>query len=904
MVDNNLIKDIRAYINNTLQVKIIDNFEKLSIEEKKEKLKSRLLSDFFLIKKIPAENVENSEIIKLINEYCYVSKPSITIKDKKKNRKSWIYQNKTKSNWYFSERYQQYLLYKKNWAWGNINSLNESTDTILDLCGNPLETESFSYKGLVVGDIQSGKTANYTNLINKAFDAGYKLVIVLAGITNELRSQTQKRLDKEVLGYETRPDFHKGAQIGVGEISFEKDKIIGAFTDSDNNGDLKNVNTSIPLGGTPLIAIVKKNKSVLENLINYIKDNPSVSINSGKLNAPVLIIDDEVDQASVNTKKSLNLEEASTINKLIRKLLSKFERYSYVGYTATPFANVFVYPYTENQYKEEEKDIFPEDFIHLIETPPGYSGIQDYFGTDEFDDHDLIVPIDENDIKEFFGANKTKATTQTVDLADSLKEAIKHFVISVAVKISRGIIENNSMLINITSNVYPMQTLQPLVSNFVIELKGKYKFLQKEKENFKQYWEDNIKEVSKDRLGKEYIDNWDKIKLHIETSFDLLKTENIKLLSGNSMDVFNYSSINQGSYIIIGGAKLSRGLTLDGLLVSYFYRKTKTFDTLMQMGRWFGYRQGWLDLTRIWTDLDIVDDFYDVSLAVKNFKTELRVLKELELTPSEFGLKIQRSPNLVPTAANKLHHAVKQRIGFAGTIQQTISFDLTKKETNLSLVENLVKAKKVIPIDKGLIIDTLTPLEVITFLSSFKEAGDIGRISVLNWIKYIQKANENNELTNWKVVVHSLKSRKAKSLYKLGKYEISKPVRSLRIGQKENSSIATIKVLTNPDDFSSFFYPATNETKEITSYKPESELIKSYFGPRSGLLTIYIFDLIEKYDKKKDNAPIYIERGENLVGIGVWFPMSEKMKDASVEYYINPILLEEYKKTLEEIEKE
>jgi hypothetical protein len=196
MVDNNLIKDIRAYINNTLQVKIIDNFEKLSIEEKKEKLKSRLLSDFFLIKKIPAENVENSEIIKLINEYCYVSKPSITIKDKKKNRKSWIYQNKTKSNWYYSERYQQYLLYKKNWAWGNINSLNESTDTILDLCGNPLETESFSYKGLVVGDIQSGKTANYTNLINKAFDAGYKLVIVLAGITNELRSQTQKRFDK------------------------------------------------------------------------------------------------------------------------------------------------------------------------------------------------------------------------------------------------------------------------------------------------------------------------------------------------------------------------------------------------------------------------------------------------------------------------------------------------------------------------------------------------------------------------------------------------------------------------------------------------------------------------------------------------------------------------------------
>jgi hypothetical protein len=581
-----------------------------------------------------------------------------------------------------------------------------------------------------------------------------------------------------------------------------------------------------------------------------------------------------------------------------------FERYSYVGYTATPFANVFVYPYTENQYKEEEKDIFPEDFIHLIESPPGYSGIQDYFGTDEFDDHDLIVPIDENDIKKFFGANKTKATTQTVDLADSLKEAIKHFVISVAVKISRGIIENNSMLINITSNVYPMQTLQPLVSNFVVDLKGKYRFFPKEKENFKQYWEDNIKEISKDRLGKEYIDNWDKIKLHIEMSFDLLKTENIKLLSGNSMDVINYSSINQGSYIIIGGAKLSRGLTLDGLLVSYFYRKTKTFDTLMQMGRWFGYRQGWLDLTRIWTDLDIVDDFYDVSLAVKNFKTELRVLKELELTPSEFGLKIQRSPNLVPTAANKLHHAVKQRIGFSGTIQQTISFDLTKKETNLALVENLVKAKKVIPIDKGLILDTLTPLEVITFLSSFKEAGDIGRISVLNWIKYIQKANENNELTNWKVVVHSLKSRKTKSLHKLGKYEISKPVRSLRIGQKENSSIATIKVLTNPDDFSSFFYPATNETKEITSYKPESELIKSYFGPRSGLLTIYIFDLIEKYDKKKDNAPIYIERGENLVGIGVWFPMSEKMKDASVEYYINPILLEEYKKTLEEIEKE
>jgi hypothetical protein len=231
---NNLVNDIRLYINSILQLKLVVNFDALSIEEKKQKLKKRLLDDFFILRNLDSLEIEHPDILRIINESCYVSKPTITIKDKKKNRKSWVYENKSNRDWYFSQRFQEYLLTIKNWAWPTINSLNESTDTILDLCGNPLDPQGFGYKGLVVGDIQSGKTSNYTHLINKAFDAGYKLVIVLAGITNELRAQTQKRLDKEVLGYETRPDFLKGEQIGVGKISFNLSNLIGEFTDSDN----------------------------------------------------------------------------------------------------------------------------------------------------------------------------------------------------------------------------------------------------------------------------------------------------------------------------------------------------------------------------------------------------------------------------------------------------------------------------------------------------------------------------------------------------------------------------------------------------------------------------------------------------------------------------------------------
>ena len=401
-------------------------------------------------------------------------KNNVVIKEKgalvfeAKGFKPWLDEARLDIDWKFYDRYEKYLLKKKKWNWGAIQSIKETTDIILDHMKNPKTKNAFAIKGLVMGDIQSGKTANYTALINKALDAGYKLIIVLAGMTKDLRSQTQKRLDKEVLGYETRADQKnegvvKGSIIGVGETG-DSSKIysINTITHSGDVGDLKkisaeNIFTTLNDEMTPLIAVLKKNSSVLKALNENFLAGTVNSRTNGKLDIPTLIIDDEVDQASVNTKKTKLIEEASSINKLIRTTLKKFNRYAYVGYTATPFANVFINPYGFE--KEDEKDIFPEDFIICLPRPSGYSGVKEYFGITPINNDEDALTLDLykqiTDYYDLFSPEvqdnkKIKVDTPVVQINKSMSNAFMHFIIASAIKYSRGIVEHNSMLIHIT----------------------------------------------------------------------------------------------------------------------------------------------------------------------------------------------------------------------------------------------------------------------------------------------------------------------------------------------------------------------------------------------------------------------------------------------------------------------
>lgn len=830
----------------------------------------------------------------------------------------WLDENRSSIRWQYSNRYEDYLMSYKKWEVPNIRSIGITTDQILDHCGNPLSNNNFGVKGLVIGDIQSGKTANYTGLINKAIDAGYKFIIVLAGLTKDLRSQTQKRLDLEVLGFETKDNLQRGDIIGVGKVDSKVEKTIFCLTGSDMEGDIKKFTQTYRFdGNTVFLAIVKKNTTVLKKLIEFIQLNPAVkSEEDNKLHFPALIIDDEADQASINTKKTDVMAEATATNRLIRSLLNCLNKYSYVGYTATPFANIFISPYDDPKYSIEDKDIFPENFIICLPTPANYCGVNQYFGNRTLDPDgidfytaDLFREITIDDLISTFGTSdgKTKKDTEVINIPESLTEAMMHFLIASGIKISRGIVEHNSMLIHISSNVCPNKQLKDFVERALDNLTRGFKFNNRVKKEFKNYWEHYIKPVSQSRLGDAFNDKWKNIEDGIIEALRMItRTDTVKVIVGDSEDIIDYDSSKSGMHIIIGGNKLSRGLTLNGLIVSYYERRTKAYDTLLQMGRWFGYRDGWLDLCRIYTDRNTFNDFVNTAEAVDDFKRDIEYMNKRKYSPRQFGLKVRTSPGLLPTSATKMRTAKRTPLSFSGELQQTISFDLSQKDHNRQLTSRLVAGLgEPIVRDHKLVYKNIDSKIVLNYLDEYQECKDKGRISIRYWYEYIQKLNASKgELTKWTIVIHSLSEQKRNKFNtdKILDHEIIKPVRITRdigeTGQKLN-----IKVLTNPLDFFEFYDDDKIKTEMVEkkkgNYSPEEPLIRDTFTKEYGLLTIYIFDIAERKEKATNllGKRLY-ERGpvlpdaDGLVGLGVWFSESSSREESSVDYYVNEIYQE------------
>lgn len=891
-------QNIREYIISF--TKTTKNFKEKSISEKH----CSIMEFLKLVQPVlPTDiDINNEELQKAItNEFLFVVEEPKTFE--KKGYIPWINQIRGKIQWNFYQRYEEYLLRVKKWDWATVLSINESSDIILDHMKNPLTENFFDVKGLVMGDIQSGKTANYTALINKSIDAGYKLIIILAGLTKELRSQTQKRLDKEVLGYQTMENYRKGDSIGVGEL---RQYHINCSTCADDTGDLKKVTNSIQLSDSmvPQIMIVKKNSTVLKHLHKFLISSQKNCYTNDKLDIPVLIIDDEVDQASVNTRNKRKIEEASRINSLIRKITNSLNRYAYVGYTATPFANVFIAP-TSN-CKENEKDLFPEDFIICLPTPKDYCGVKEYFGVIPDDDDDLEEPKEElfvpiTDYHDFFAKNiiKVSADTEIQSLPSSLKDAIMHFIISSAVKYSRGIVEHNSMLIHIARVKRPSTTLREFVKNEIGNMYKEYVYGSKEYKNkYKDFWEANIKNKSlmvQTRLNTYFNDQWDMIEKHISTILKMTLS-GIKVLNGDSDDILDYYSSTSGQHLVIGGDKLSRGLTLEGLIVSYYYRNTKTLDTLMQMGRWFGYKLGWLDLCRVYSTNSVLMDFIRAGLTIEEFKRDIKEMNSLLLTPIEFGMKVRYSPKLAPTSHQKMRSAIIQKISFSGTIQQILTYAHESIAHNLQITNEFINSLPLVSkqASGNIVIRNVSVIKILDYLNKYKESTDTGyRISMQNWIRYIVQLSTQNEMRNWTVVINSNNRYNEERTSQIGPYKIIKSVRTdRRIDLKDNAtnhSKYLLKVISNPTDFRDFLEPEDPLYMDIKSYAPYDDKIREKFTSNDGLLSIYCMDLHYKY---RDNNGKMI-RGEqipnatNIIGLAIWFPVSKKYEHSAVEYYVS-----------------
>ena len=499
-------------------------------------------------------------------------------------------------------------------------------------------------RGLVVGHVQSGKTANYTAVTAKAADAGYQLFIVLAGMHNNLRRQTQVRLSKDLVDDDWAPLTTNDADFG---------RVL--------NG------AAMLKRGTHTIAVVKKNSSRLQKLRDWLRDIPE----EVRARVPALLLDDEADQATPNSQAAR--DELSKINALVRQIWAELPTGTYVGYTATPFANVFMDP-------KDEEELYPSDFIIDLPRPEAYFGAERVFGRQPLHDADEPDPgLDMvRDVPDEDAAALKPPTARedregfAPELPDSLMEAVLWFIVATAIRRARDQrLDHSSMLIHTTHYVQPHFSMKAKLDDLLDELRTNLK--SGDGQAFHNSYLQESARVAE--VATIPLPEWEKVERELE---GVLVDVRVVVDNGSSFDRLDYARVDENgdalpeTVIAVGGGTLSRGLTLEGLVVSYFTRTSNTFDTLLQMGRWFGYRPGYEDLPRIWMPADLAEDFEFLALVEEEIRQDMRHMERMGVTPRELGVRVRAHPGrLEITARNKMHHADVVRVSYSGQRLQT-----------------------------------------------------------------------------------------------------------------------------------------------------------------------------------------------------------------------------------------
>lgn len=696
-------------------------------------------------------------------------------------------------------RYRNYLRLKPSWSIKAIDNIDDSTNDVMNALANPrLQSES-ERRGLVFGYVQSGKTAHYIGLINKAYDAGYKIIIVLTGIHNSLRSQTQSRIDEEVLGYETSLDRlgdydTKNNAIGVGvgeENKTEGIEPLQSITTRDEKGDFCKRTSGVSMA-PPFVIVTKKNASVLKRIISYFRrSHIAIEEKHQKYipaKFPALIIDDEADQASINTNEIYDANgnmiddlDPTTINGLIRKLLRIFKCRSYVGYTATPFANIFIPPHLDNEHFGE--DLYPRDFIFRAPRSDQYIGAREFFGLydedgDVFPSMPLFRPIVAG--SGYLGRGTT-SDAPVGEIPDEMKLAIKYFLISTALRNCRGQRNKpNTMLIHVVRFVAQQNQLKKRVQTYYKSIADLIRYGDSEiKEELNKLWNDDYVSTSsamtidfpKYMSGCSEI-SWDDIWNEIQR---IIRKKEIIVYSvnGKSEDSLIYKNHENQPFnvIVIGGDKLSRGLTLEGLTISYFTRSSNTYDTLMQMGRWFGYRPGYIDACRLFTTHRLHAAFTHISMSTEDLAAQFEFMNDMNQTPMDFGLRVATHPTLEITSRNKLRTGLEIKRDFSCKLSQTRTFDIdgAQYDHNFEAVEALLRSIGT-PISDEKFQETfhrkkpghhffwlnISSHLICEFFTNYETSKTATRANSKYMADYIRTMNQVGGLTDWTVCLMNM----------------------------------------------------------------------------------------------------------------------------------------------------
>ena len=612
-----------------------------------------------------------------------------------KEYEPWLNAQKGNIEFYYWNRYALYLEQDMQRTMGVIATIDKVSDRIVDLAGNPRETGILHRRGLLLGDIQSGKTANYIAVMNKAADVGYKVIILLTGTVESLRRQTQERVDEGFIGRSSKAYLQRNSQtIKKGVGSKDSRRFATGFTTESSdfktaavrsmNASLKNMSTE------PVVFVMKKNARTLLNLINWLKDYNTN--NQGVIELPLLLIDDEADNASINTRED---NDPTTINKHIRAILNLFVKSSYVAVTATPFANIFILP--EKNEDMESDDLFPADYIYALDPPTNYIGSNEVFGNDA-EYADSLRTIDDADL---YFPYKHKQSIIVRDLPESLYSALRYFLLAnVARDISGDHTAHRSMLVNVSRFVKVQEQIANLIQEWLYEV-------QRDLRNYSQL---SAKEACKNENIAALRSDWEDVKnpfsnvdmdwetvqhKYLLNAVSAIEVRTINQRSSGKLDYTEYDGIGL-RVIAVGGLSLSRGLTLEGLMVSYFHRNTQMYDTLMQMGRWFGYRPGYEKLFRIWMPDDSIGWYAHITQASNELREDIMKMNRAGATPRDFGLRVRAHPtSLIVTARNKMKHADKKIywITLDGKFFETPRFksDIEAIRSNVKRTDTLVR---------------------------------------------------------------------------------------------------------------------------------------------------------------------------------------------------------------------
>jgi hypothetical protein len=760
-----------------------------------------------------------------------------------------------------------------------LDELVKSSSQILGLLSSPI-TDQFASRGLVLGYVQSGKTTNFIATISQAADEGYRLIIVLSGVTNNLRKQTQERLERSLTG--------ENPKNWNWLTSIDSD-----FTASMNANDL----LSAP--SKRVIAVVKKNNSRLKRLKSWLESAP-IAVRQG---LPVLIIDDEADQATVNSHKLLNRQTA--INKTLTSMLKPtfLPKNAYLGYTATPFANIL-------SNAKDETQLFPRDFIYPLKRSDKYFGAEQLFGREPIDEEDqavlternIIIPIDQDDRDALGTLIDPNNHVVPVDLPESLHEAIHWFVVSTAARRIRSKKNKfSTMLIHTSGRIPSHKDMKTLVGKYLTYLNGlPAADIDKKLRNC---WNDRSADGWLE--GDSEILTWDEIK---QEALNVLDTSKLIVDNSKSDDRLVYDFQQEESavpYIVIGGNTLARGLTLEGLICSYFMRTSSAYDSLLQMGRWFGYRVGYEDLQRIWMQDDLISNFRHMALVEEEIRQQIEQLAAEGLDPSQVPIRIRDHKFLTITALNKMNYAKRLQIGYSDTRVETISLD-SKAEV---LLANQLATRKLIEQIKlsghdvtmknpeGWPIFNNVPWTIVSeFFKEYKWVDSATRANGELIRTYIDAHQGSGDMEKWNIFIYQISSANV-PIIDLGNGISATAIQRSALDKSKEKNTVNIHHLVSSIDGSadvglskkSVTAHLKSQGKKVSDTTLRALREESSTSVNRGLLGIYIVD---KDSKKEPKAKLRqdLELPEHAVGLGIFFGKSTVI-GADVDY-IGPDLID------------